>query len=365
MMKIIRKMRVNKIFLLIAAYITAFSSLACTSAIVSGKATASGRPILWKHRDTGAPQNFVAKIAPENGNHGFVAVFNDGDSLFTEAWMGMNDAGFAIMNTASYNLMPDTATVKDREGIVMKLALQTCVTLEDFEALLQSLPKPLGVQANFGVLDANGRGAYYETDDFAFTRFLVDDTEAGYIIRTNYSHSGDSVSGYGYIREANALALTADAAANRSFSPELFTEGLSRSFYHSLLDKDFMATGDTWAVDQDFIPRNISTASVAIEGMLPGEDASAMTMWTAIGYPPLSRIFAVTLDVVPEQLQPLLPGFTSEYGNAMLERKKEAFPIERGSGQHYVNLDAIRKYYAELRKQSAEEYARRREEMSR
>ena len=99
--------------------------------------------------------------------------------------------------------------------------------------------------------------------------------------------------------------------------------------------------------------------------MLPGEDASAMTMWTAIGYPPLSRIFAVTLDVVPEQLQPLLPGFTSEYGNAMLERKKEAFPIERGSGQHYVNLDAIRKYDAELRKQSAEEYARRREEMSR
>ena len=355
----------NKIFFLTATFLTAVTSMACTSAIVSGKATANGRPILWKHRDTGAPQNFVAKIAPEKGNHGFVAVFNDGDSLFTEAWMGMNDAGFAIMNTASYNLMPDTATIKDREGIVMKIALQTCTTLEDFEALLQSLPKPMGVQANFGVLDANGRGAYYETDDYEFTRFLVEDTESGYIIRTNYSHSGDSISGYGYIREANALALTADAAASGTFTPELFTEGLSRSFYHSLLEKDFMSSGDEWAVDQDFIPRKISTASVAIEGMLPCEDSSAMTMWTAIGYPPLSRIFAVTLDSVPQQLQPLLPGFTSEYGNIMLKRKKEAFPIKRGSGSHYVNLDAIRKYDEELRKQSAREYARRREEMSR
>lgn len=28
---------------------------ACTSIIISGKATPDGRPLMWKHRDTGAP----------------------------------------------------------------------------------------------------------------------------------------------------------------------------------------------------------------------------------------------------------------------------------------------------------------------
>lgn len=32
---------------------------ACTSAIISGRVTPDGRPLLWKHRDTGAAQNLV------------------------------------------------------------------------------------------------------------------------------------------------------------------------------------------------------------------------------------------------------------------------------------------------------------------
>ncbi len=350
----------KKTIIILIFLVTSINIFACTSAIVSGKATANGRPLLWKHRDTGAEQNFVAKIEAKDGKHGFVALFNGGDSLLTEAWMGMNDAGFAIMNTASYNLMPDTATIKDREGIVMKMALETCVTLQDFEQLLKSLPKPMGVQANFGVLDAEGNGAYYETDDFNFKRYLVNDTEEGYIIRTNYSHSGDPETGFGYIREATAEYLTAEAAANHSFTPELFTENISRSFYHSLLKRDAMACGDTWAVDQDYIPRYISTASIVIEGMLTDETPQAMTMWTMIGYPPLSHVFAVTLDSIPQDIMPTEQGYTSVYGNLTLMRKKEAFPITRGNGKHYVNLDVIRKYDAQLRKESAEEYAKRR-----
>ena len=346
--------------LAILASIIAINSFACTSAIVSGKASLSGKPILWKHRDTGAEQNFVTRVDAKDGKYGFVALFNGGDSLLTEAWMGMNDKGFAIMNTASYNLMPDTAKLKDREGIVMKLALETCVSLTDFENLLQSLPKPMGVQANFGVLDANGNGAYYETDDYNFTRFLVDDTADGYIIRTNYSHSGNPDTGFGYNREATALKLTADAAKNHTFTPELFTDTISRSFYHALLDRDAMSEGDKWAIDQYYIPRYISTASIAIEGMAKGEKPTDMTMWTVIGYPPVSRVFAVTLDSIPEEIQPTEPAFTSKYGNLTLARKAEVFPITRGNGKHYINLDAIRKYDSVLRKESAEEYAKRR-----
>ena len=80
--------------------------------------------------------------------------------------------GFAIMNSASYNLnLQDTSKLKDNEGFVMKKALQSCATLQDFEALLKSLPKPMGVNANFGVIDANGGAAYYETSNYTFIKF--------------------------------------------------------------------------------------------------------------------------------------------------------------------------------------------------
>ena len=146
-------------------------SLACTSAIVSAKASKTGRPLLWKHRDTGTEHNFVEKVDAKNGNYAYVALYNGGDSTLRDAWLGMNEEGFAIMNTASYNLAPDTAKLKDQEGYVMSLALQKCRTLADFETLLDTISKPLGVQANFGVIDASGDGAYYETDDFKYTKF--------------------------------------------------------------------------------------------------------------------------------------------------------------------------------------------------
>ena len=126
-------------------------SIGCTSLIAAGRATLSGRPLLWKHRYTSASNNFIARVEADSvsGAIGFTALFNGGDSLLAEAWMGMNDAGFAIMNTASYNLAPDTAAVRDREGYVMSAALRCCQSVNDFELLLHELPKPLGVQANF------------------------------------------------------------------------------------------------------------------------------------------------------------------------------------------------------------------------
>ena len=32
---------------------------ACTSIIITGKATPDGCPLMWKHRDTGAPYNHI------------------------------------------------------------------------------------------------------------------------------------------------------------------------------------------------------------------------------------------------------------------------------------------------------------------
>ena len=55
-------------------------------------------------------------------------------------------------------------------------------------------------EANFGVIDAQGGAAYYETTNFSFTKIDANDPVVapfGYLIRTNYSFTGTADDGYG------------------------------------------------------------------------------------------------------------------------------------------------------------------------
>lgn len=346
----------------------ALGALACTSAIISGSKTASGRPLLWKHRDTGCPDNRVELIKAHDNCYEFVAIFDATDPCDTAAWTGFNEAGFAIMNTASYNLNNDDIpeSQMDREGVVMKLALEHCATVNDFEQLLLSLPMPLGVEANFGVIDAQGHGAYFETGNYSFKRFNLEDAPNGVLTRTNYSYSGRPDEGMGYVRETSEKYLLAPHIAAADFTPALFTEEISRTFYHSLLGKDFTHSGDEWIVDQDFIPRRLSTASIVIEGVSPGESPALTTMWIALGYPPCAETFAARLGAaggVPVELNGTTPDNHSPQCDIVKERKAQVFSIERGNGQHYLNLSKLYNnagtgYCQQLVKKNLEMYKR-------
>lgn len=320
-------------------------AMACTSAIIAGYKTLNGRPMLWKHRDTGCLDNRVERIKAHGDCFEFVAIFDATDPLDTAAWTGFNEKGFAIMNTASYNLNHDDVPESDmdREGVVMKLALEHCVTVSDFERLLQSLPKPLGVEANFGVIDAQGNGAYFETGNYTYKKYDLASAADGVLIRTNYSHSGRIDDGMGYVRDANAKHLLAPHITAGDFAPWIFTEQISRTFYHSLLGKDFTHSGEEWLVDQDFIPRRISTASIVIEGVKPGENVSNTTMWIALGYPPCAETFAVHTGEggVPVDLKGTSPDNHSPQCDRVKARWAQVFSIERGNGQHYLNLSKL------------------------
>lgn len=345
----------QKFILILALIIAAFDSIGCTSAIVSPRMSRNARPILWKNRDTGTVDNFIAYVnAKDPGSLDYVALFNAGDSLLAEAWIGVNRAGFAIMNTASYNLAPDTATLKDREGYIMSEALKQCRSVADFEKMLAIIPKPMGVQANFGVIDRDGNGAYFETDDYSFTRYDVNEDSIGLILRTNYSLSGDSVSGFGYIREQNARYLLRNHIENAlPVGPEIFTDTLSRSFYHSLIGHDMLSGDDEWIVDQDFIPRNSTSASVAIGYDNDGKPV----MWTLLGYPPCSYTRKVTLDSIPTDMQPDSMTWRSPFCDEIMKLKDEVFPIKRGSGSHYMNAARLRHYNEYFRNKSLESYS--------
>ncbi|MDE5555771.1 MAG: hypothetical protein K2J10_11405 [Muribaculaceae bacterium] len=327
---------------------------ACTSAIISAKSSADNKPMLWKHRDSGFESNFVERIPATDSTYAYVALFNAGDSLLAEAWIGVNEHGFAIMNTASYNLVPDTATYKDREGFIMSEALRTCRTVNDFSLLLSNYHKPLGVQTNFGVVDANGDGAYFETDDYNFTKYNLHEAPEGVLFRTNFSLSGDSIGGYGYIRYANASDILADNIQQQNLAPEHFTEKASRSFYHSLTGRDAINDTCRWAVDQDFIPRHNSSASVVIEVKPDGKSV----MWTALGYPPCAIVYPATIDSVPDCLRPTLPGYKSQAAETSISKKRKAFPITRGNGPKYIDMDYVRTEAAECHRQSMKNYER-------
>lgn len=332
-----------RLFLIFLAVLAVSDSYACTSAIIAAKATANGRPILWKHRDTSAKNNFIYRV-DNNGDIGYVALFNGSDELnLDEAWTGMNDAGFAIMNTVAYNLPANSPQWADREGYVMARALATCRTVDDFEQLLKDLPKPMGVQTDFGVIDATGAGAYFETDDYNYKRYDLADAPDGVLIRTNYAYSGTPDKGKGYIRHANVEALLAEQIASASITPASLTEGLSRSFFNSVTGFDAGASDFSWTVDQDYIPRHSSTATIAIEGLKSGEDPAKMIMWANVGYPPCGHVVPVTLTEIPDEVGPTPDkGAYSPMGLKATERMKEVFPITRGNGEKYINLDAVR-----------------------
>lgn len=371
----------KKIILTILASFAVSGVYACTSAIIAAKNTVNGRPLLWKHRDTGEENNKVERTPAKDGNFEYVALYNASDKECKEAWMGYNSEGFAIMNTASYNLKDDKISSKkmDKEGVFMKRALEVCSSVADFKHFLDTLSRPMLVEANFGVIDAEGNGGYYETNNYKYKEYNLADAKDGILIRTNYSHSGRvDDDGMGYIREQNMKELVVPYLQKKNFTPATFTEDFSRRFYHSLLGKDYTDSGEEWLIDQDFIPRRSSTATTVIEGVKKGENPLLTTMWIGIGYPPCSEIRYVWLGEggVPEDLRGLGKNGHSTLCDIVVARKHDVFSIKRGSGKHYLNLSKL--YNAEgtgysqqmkaknekIYKEGYEKLAKRRKELS-
>lgn len=208
---------------LLAALTLAEPVLACTSAVVSGKVTLDGRPLLWKNRDTDYLRNHVAYVKGEK--YDFIADVNsDNFPDLKEAWVGTNSAGFALMNTQSYNLVE----VKDGEergaanGRIIYRALEVCATVEDFCHFLDTITKPSLIEANFGVIDAKGGAAMFEVDYYKYTMYDANDPKDapyGYIARTNFSFAGEVNRGAGYVRYMEADRVLMKASATGGVTP--------------------------------------------------------------------------------------------------------------------------------------------------
>jgi len=328
------------------------ASIECTTAIISGKATRDGRPLLWKHRDS---DSFNNKMVFLKGRvYDFVGLVNSDDALY-QVWAGTNSAGFSIMNSASYNLKPlDDKTEKaDLEGFIMRIALENCATLLDFQNLLDTLPKPLGVEANFGVIDAQGGAAYFETNNFTIKKFDANDPKVapnGYLIRTNYSFAGRENQGAGYNRYLTASKLIEEAYKDKRLTPYFFLDKASISLRHEIakidLTQEFSklkAEGKIYPF-KDFIVRYSSSSTVLVQGVKAGESPLLVTTWIKLGFQPASvsiPVWVGTAENLPQTIT-AKGRENAQLCNFTLALKKECFPYKKwAEGESYVCLEKL------------------------
>ncbi len=287
-------------------------------------------------------------VFAKGSKYDFVGVANTTDTLSSQIWMGANSVGFAIMNTASYNLnagqvcdVPD-----DQEGVFMRAVLEVCSDLKSFETFMDTSVGRWGLAANFGVIDARGGAAYYEKGYYDYTKYDVTDVEIapeGYLIRTNFSVSGTKDKGYGFIRH--------DITSRRfreqdKISIDFMLDEATRNLEHGLMGIDLRSEplpvdldDEKFVLFQDFVVRTSSASTLLIQGVLPGEDPQLTTLWTVLGWQPVTLVTPVW--VRSEKLLPHMllseGGSPAPLNATALSLKAECFPVKRGNGQDYLS----------------------------
>jgi len=236
----------------------------------------------------------------------------------------------------------------DKEGILMFKALSICSNLSEFEFFLDTLSKPYGVEANFGVIDAYGGSAYYEVNNYKWIKTEVTD----YKIVTNFCEHGRKEDYKGLERFNTASEIIKNTDISTFSHKELFNS-LSRSYYNSEIGINYKLSYDklkelgfTGIIpDQDFIPRKSTSASVVIEGVKAGENPLHTVMWTILGYPAASVAIPLLVgkeDILPDYIKKTIESKNSSLCDKALEIKQNyIFQKTVSSGSKYLNINYI------------------------
>lgn len=349
------KVLLKLVFTLAAAAVPAAGE-ACTSMIISSRVTADGRPMMFKHRDSSSKDVHVRRF--HGSRYDFIGIADAGAEP-GQVWCGTNTAGFSIMNTASYNFKDDDVPQDrmDREGHVMFLALEKCVTVSDFETMLDTLSRPMGVEANFGVIDAEGGACYYEVNNRSWYRFDVNDAATspyGYRIVTNFCSLGrrkDDMGVERYMTASDIMRPVLETGRKTCIDPQDIFSLLSRSYRNSFTGLDYVAeyrklvsrkTGI--AVDQDFIPRNSTSCSVVFHGVRPGDNPAGTVMWTVLGYPACSAAMPLLVgeyDILPDYVKPSSDGHSCMCDAALAVKREHVFRWNVSNGNRYLDMESL------------------------
>lgn len=340
------------LFVLAFLFFATSDVFACTTAIVTAGASETGRPILWKQRDN-RYENCV--IYNDEGHFAFVGIANLPVANEKHLAAGVNEVGFAIVRNTCNSMLHSPVEPSRTMGI-LHMALTECETVDDFQKLLDSIPKPRPFGSNFGVIDAKGGAAYFEAGDYSYNRYDVPDGE--YMIRTNFAlqpvvpiNNENNMSVHRFNQAQEIMGRH-----KGKFSSEWLMDNLARSFYSTYNGADMLeAAPGGRAFDRDFICRRTSISDVSIEGIGPGDRANSSVMWTMCGYP--ACCYAIPVWVAAGQD---LPKCLSDDGTLSCEVFKfarECRDYVHSEYYEYVDFNRLKPILKEARKAERAEFA--------
>ena len=292
---------------------TSAPSTACDVAVISGKVTSNGRPVIWKNRDHGPRWEqeirYYPATHPEVGPSVRIVdrattaplLYKDGAVSILSG--GLNASGFAITNTTVYENDPVHEYYSNANHLLMEVALETCKTVDDFDALLADYRNISEnwdkiISGNFVVIDAKGGAALYEIfSGFGFQAYLnplminkfdandPEDAPLGFVNRTN-SHK--------WIQRNSD---TQREVRGRDILTDLYDENdLSFENVLLILAKD-VCGDDPNIVDgipitsphkyktKYCISRYMTNIAMVVDGVADGGDPSLATLWCNLGEP--------------------------------------------------------------------------------
>ena len=331
---------------------------ACTLIVASGRATASGRPLLWKNRDA---SNVLNKLMYFNGKkYNFIGLINSTDASGQEIWGGLYEKGLAIINSQADDLALRQKKFDGADnGVLMKMALGECATVDEVEKLLQREKGRHDLSANFGVIDALGGAVFFETSSEYYTRFDTADKKVapfGYLVRTNFAYSSpDYLEGGGFIRAERMSHLAEMAQATGQLDVRFILQQAARDLNHEKLHSYPLAVNllqdparPLYINTNDTINRNSSVAAIVFSGAPSPERTDLATMWVILGQP----IASVAIPVWPYAGQ--VPTLASAPGQETCQLNahsrqlvKYLYPDIRGRMPQYLNVTRLRTYGGE------------------
>jgi hypothetical protein len=318
---------------------------ACTALVAGSGATADGSPVLWKNRDTGSRSNKLVWV--DEAPHDYLCLANANSDSGRFCYAGLNDAGFAIMNTVAYNLPEDLGGLVDLEGQIMAEALRTCATVDDFARFLEAnLGRDLGSLANFGVLDGSGAAVVFEVHNHGFERFDAATAPGARLVVTNFARSGTEGDGAGYLRFDRASDLVS-AFQPGQLDPSTILQRFTRDLGHPLLDHPTLdqlhalpATSPRWISSRDCIDRPDTATAVVIVGRSAQAPDRPATLWIIPGEP-LTAIAVPVWVEAGTSPDPLHAGDEAPLWRKSARIKRILRPAVTGHQEDYLDLTRL------------------------
>jgi predicted alpha/beta superfamily hydrolase len=275
----------TKLIFILLLIISCITINPCTVGVAIGKATADGRPLLWKTRDYEVKNNivfytqtdkynFISDITPEYG--------------FSKSWFGVNNRGFAIINTYIDDF-PDGKNGPEN-GEFMFEALESCATVKEFQNLLDKTNiSGRTTKAVFGVIDTVGGAAIFEVNANKYWMYDANDKNIapnGYIVKTNFTIANGGTAGIE--RYNRSCILINEFYKGDSLNVKSILKYQMRDMADSAGMPITLNSGGASAGYFNF-RKNICTpysiAATVIQGVKQSEPAFLTTMWTMLGNP--------------------------------------------------------------------------------